>query len=148
MLLWFSCKYTCGMQLGWGWTPTAHALYKALHLACKLLRPPSVEKTDKKKIMAAAVAGEILGPRPGKAICSFWQGGMEMALRVIAPVVSSVHPGCLVPTSSVSTRVQTLGSYQSLVIITHDMYVNWRTSVTVVLRVRIESLSHALHDCR
>lgn len=37
--------------------------------------------------MAAAVAGEILGPRPGRAICSFWQGGMEMTLRIIAPVV-------------------------------------------------------------
>ena len=37
--------------------------------------------------MAAAVAGEILGPRPGRAICSFWQGGVEMALRIIAPVV-------------------------------------------------------------
>ena len=46
-----------------------------------------VKLTREIQDMAAAVAGEILGPRPGRAICSFWQGGMEMALRIIAPVV-------------------------------------------------------------
>jgi len=37
--------------------------------------------------MAAAVAGEVLGPRPGKAICSFWQGTLEIVLWILIPVV-------------------------------------------------------------
>lgn len=32
--------------------------------------------------MAAAVAGEVLGPRPGKVICSLWQGRVEIVLRI------------------------------------------------------------------
>ena len=38
--------------------------------------------------MAAAIAGEVLGPRPGKAIVSFWQGGVEIGLRAAAALVS------------------------------------------------------------
>ena len=38
--------------------------------------------------MAAAVAGEVLGPRPGKAICSFWQGNVEIDLRFAVIAVS------------------------------------------------------------
>ncbi len=38
--------------------------------------------------MTAVLAGQVLGPKPGRAICSFWQGGVEIALRVLAPVVS------------------------------------------------------------
>ena len=36
--------------------------------------------------MAAAVAGEVLGPRPGKAACSFPQGIVEIVLRVCTSV--------------------------------------------------------------
>ena len=36
----------------------------------------------------AAVAGEVLGPRPGLAIVSFSQGIVEVLLRVVATVVS------------------------------------------------------------
>ncbi len=39
--------------------------------------------------MAQAVAGAVLGPRPGKAICSFCQGRVEILLRIIAVVVSN-----------------------------------------------------------
>ncbi len=38
--------------------------------------------------MAEAVAGEVLGPRPGLAIVSFWQGIVEIGLRAAAAVVS------------------------------------------------------------
>ena len=37
--------------------------------------------------MAEAVAGAVLGPRPGWAICSFWQGKVEIVLRILAPLV-------------------------------------------------------------
>lgn len=40
--------------------------------------------------MAAAVAGEVLGPRPGKAICTFCGGRVEILLRVLAPVVRQI----------------------------------------------------------
>lgn len=40
--------------------------------------------------MATAIAGQVLGPQPGRAICSFWQGGVEMSLRLIAPTVSDL----------------------------------------------------------
>lgn len=36
--------------------------------------------------MAATVAGEVLGPRPGLAIVSFPQGILEIVLRVAAAV--------------------------------------------------------------
>ena len=36
-----------------------------------------------------AAAGEVLGPRPGKAICSFWQGQVEIVLWIVAPLVST-----------------------------------------------------------
>ena len=41
--------------------------------------------------MEMETGGEVLpvGPRPGKAICSFWQGRVEIALRVMAVMVSS-----------------------------------------------------------
>ena len=42
--------------------------------------------------MAAAVAGEVLGPRPGKAICSFWQGTLEIVLW-IATILVSINCG-------------------------------------------------------
>ena len=35
--------------------------------------------------MAALITGEVLGPRP---ICSFWQGKVEIGLRVAEIVVS------------------------------------------------------------
>ena len=44
--------------------------------------------------MATAIAGQVLGPRPGRAICSFWQGVVEINLRIIAPTVSELsHAG-------------------------------------------------------
>ena len=36
--------------------------------------------------MADAVASEALGPRPGIAIVSFWQGIVEIVLRVVTAV--------------------------------------------------------------
>ena len=36
----------------------------------------------------SAVAGEVLGPRPGLAVVSFSQGIVEIILRVVATVVS------------------------------------------------------------
>ena len=36
--------------------------------------------------LVASAAGEVLGPRPGKAACSFCQGMLEMVLRVGALV--------------------------------------------------------------
>lgn len=36
--------------------------------------------------LVASAAGEVLGPRPGKAACSFGQGVVEMILRVGAIV--------------------------------------------------------------
>ena len=38
--------------------------------------------------MAEAVAGKVLGPRPGKAIVSFWQGDVEILLRCLSAGVS------------------------------------------------------------
>ena len=38
--------------------------------------------------MAEAVAAKVLGPRPGKAIVSFWQGRVEIFLRFLAGDVS------------------------------------------------------------
>ena len=38
--------------------------------------------------MAEAVAGKVLGPRPGKAIVSFWQGDVEILLRCLSTGVS------------------------------------------------------------
>ena len=43
--------------------------------------------------MAMLLAGEVLGPRPGKAICSFWQGTMEVTLRIAASMVRSQNIG-------------------------------------------------------
>ena len=40
--------------------------------------------------MAAAVAGEVLGPRPGMAIVSFWQGRVEIVARTVAILVGSL----------------------------------------------------------
>ena len=40
--------------------------------------------------MAAAVAGEVLGPRPGKAACSFTQGVVEIVLRSCSAVSEKV----------------------------------------------------------
>ena len=37
-------------------------------------------------LIARAVGGRILGPRPGKAIVTFWQGIVEIILRVISIV--------------------------------------------------------------
>lgn len=39
--------------------------------------------------MATALAGEVLGPRPGKAIFSLWQGVVEIGLRIVVPIVSN-----------------------------------------------------------
>ncbi len=39
--------------------------------------------------MATAAAGQLKGPRPGLAIVSFWQGIIEIGLR-IASIVSIV----------------------------------------------------------
>ena len=39
--------------------------------------------------MASAVAGAVLGPRPGMAICSFSKGRIEILFRIIAPLVCS-----------------------------------------------------------
>lgn len=33
-----------------------------------------------------AIVGEIVGPHPGRAICSFWQGTVEVLLRIFALV--------------------------------------------------------------
>ena len=33
------------------------------------------------------LVGEIVGPHPGKAICSFWQGTTEIVLRMLALVI-------------------------------------------------------------
>lgn len=42
--------------------------------------------------LVASAAGEVLGPRPGKAACSFCQGMLEMVLRVGALV--SIYKIC------------------------------------------------------
>jgi len=49
-----------------------------------VITPSSVLST----IMADAVAAKVLGPRPGKAIVSFWQGRVEILLRFLAADVS------------------------------------------------------------
>ena len=37
-------------------------------------------------LIARAVGGRVLGPRPGLAIVSFWQGIVEVVLRSVALV--------------------------------------------------------------
>ena len=37
-------------------------------------------------LVARAVGGRVLGPRPGLAIVSFWQGIVEVVLRSVALV--------------------------------------------------------------
>ena len=41
---------------------------------------------EKLPLLARAVGGRVLGPRPGKAIVSFWQGIVEIVLRSVALV--------------------------------------------------------------
>ena len=36
------------------------------------------------------LAEAVLRPRPGGAICSFWQGNIEIAGRIIAPLVHTL----------------------------------------------------------
>ena len=49
--------------------------------------------------MAAAVAGEVLGPRPGKAACSFSKGVVEIVLRSCSAVSRKVHTATASETS-------------------------------------------------
>lgn len=41
---------------------------------------------EKVPLIARAVGGKVLGPRPGKAIVTFWQGRVEILLRVVITV--------------------------------------------------------------
>lgn len=41
---------------------------------------------EKIPLIARAVGGKVLGPRPGRAIVSFWQGIVEIILRVVVAV--------------------------------------------------------------
>ncbi len=41
---------------------------------------------EKIPLIARAVGGKIVGPRPGRAIISFWQGVLEIILRVVVSV--------------------------------------------------------------
>lgn len=41
---------------------------------------------EKVPLIARAVGGKVLGPRPGKAIVSFWQGIVEIILRAAIAV--------------------------------------------------------------
>ena len=47
--------------------------------------------------MAKAVGGKVLGPRPGLAIVSFWQGILEIVLRALALVS---HTSATVPVAA------------------------------------------------
>ena len=44
---------------------------------------------EKVPLIARAVGGRVLGPRPGIAIVTFWQGIVEIILRGIVLVRSS-----------------------------------------------------------
>ena len=50
----------------------------------------NVEEVKTPAAMEMETGGEVLpiGPQPGKAICSFWQGRVEIALRVMVIMVS------------------------------------------------------------
>lgn len=41
---------------------------------------------ERAPLLAKAVGGKVLGPRPGLAIVSFWQGILEIVLRALALV--------------------------------------------------------------
>ena len=41
---------------------------------------------ERAPLLARAVGGKVLGPRPGLAIVSFWQGILEIILRALALV--------------------------------------------------------------
>lgn len=41
---------------------------------------------EKVPLIARAVGGKVLGPRPGRAIVTFWQGVVEIILRVVIVV--------------------------------------------------------------
>ena len=41
---------------------------------------------EKVPLIGRAVGGRVLGPRPGKAIVTFWQGIVEIILRVVVMV--------------------------------------------------------------
>ena len=41
---------------------------------------------ERAPLLARAVGGKVLGPRPGLAIVSFWQGILEIVLRTLALV--------------------------------------------------------------
>ena len=45
---------------------------------------------ERAPLLARAVGGRVLGPRPGLAILSFWQGILEIVLRTLA-LVSPVN---------------------------------------------------------
>ena len=47
---------------------------------------------ERAPLLAKAVGGKVLGPRPGLAIVSFWQGILEIVLRALALV--SHTSGC------------------------------------------------------
>ena len=63
----------------------------------------TVKKAVKKAVLGAV--GEVLGPRPCLAIVSFWQGIVEIVLRVAVVVSVSCTPPPPVPWSHVSPLV-------------------------------------------
>lgn len=59
-----------------------------------------------------AVAGEVLGPRPGIAICSFWQGRVEIFLRIVAPLVRKFNAACMHVSQDIANRIITVIIYE------------------------------------
>ena len=45
---------------------------------------------EKLPLIARAIGGKVIGPRPGKAIISFWQGIVEIILRAVVTVSYSI----------------------------------------------------------
>lgn len=68
----------------WVIAASAHALTIVTSLKRKITRDlfPRIEKME--------VAGAVLGPRPGKAICSFCEGRMEILLWILAALVRCI----------------------------------------------------------
>ena len=57
-----------------------------------LTRLGTARMGERAPLLAKAVGGKVLGPRPGLAIVSFWQGILEIVLRTLALVSHTSVP--------------------------------------------------------
>ena len=65
--------------------------FRRSQLSCSVAVQWKVDMGERAPLLARAVGGKVLGPRPGLAILSFWQGILEIVLRTLALVSHGLH---------------------------------------------------------